>query len=163
MPSGSLIPPVFAVRVLPSATVPSMVSVPVASSSTAVTDGSTLTAVPLTVPSLGVSVKAGRSVPAFTRARPAAVSKTLPVFSPVPRMKLAVSLRMTETTLPSGSLVEKVATTEPTALAGASSVKDVVLSSERLGGLFSTMSVTVMATAWAVEVSEPSDALTVMS
>ena len=50
--------------------------------------------------------------------------------------------------MPSASLVEKEATTEPTALPAASSVKVVVLSSERLGILFdgsvSTVRVTVL-------------------
>ena len=51
----------------------------VGASFTAVTLGSTVAAVPLVVPSLGVSVKAGRSLPALTRARPAAVRVTLPL------------------------------------------------------------------------------------
>ena len=59
-----------------------------------------------------------------------------------------VSERVTVTVLPSASLVEKEATTEPTALPAASSVKVVVLSSERLGTLFdgsvSTVRVTVL-------------------
>ena len=44
---------------------------------TAVTDGSTTPAAPSMVPSLGVSVKAGKSVPAFTKSSPACVSTTL--------------------------------------------------------------------------------------
>jgi len=52
----------------------------------AVTTGSTLTAVPLVLPSLGVSVKAGRSLPALTKSRPACVSRTLPALAPVPRL-----------------------------------------------------------------------------
>ena len=61
---------------------------------------------------------------------------------------MVVSLRRTETVSLSGSLVEKVATTEPMALPAASSVKLLVLISERLGGLFSgsvsTVRVTVL-------------------
>ena len=39
--------------------------------------GTTLAAMPFTVPSFGVSVKAGKSVPALTKAKPAAVRMTL--------------------------------------------------------------------------------------
>ena len=51
---------------------------------TVVTDGLTVTAVPLAAPSLGVSVKLGRLWPALTLARPVAVSSTLPASAPVP-------------------------------------------------------------------------------
>ena len=44
---------------------------------TAVTDGSTTPAAPSINPSLGVNVKAGKSVPAFTKSSPACVSTTL--------------------------------------------------------------------------------------
>ena len=57
-----------------------------------------------------------------------------------------VSERVTEMELPSASEVEKVATTEPLALPASSSVKLLVLSRERLGALFSAMSVTEIAT-----------------
>ena len=55
-----------------------LVTVSVGASFAGVTDGSTLPGVPSTVPSFGVSVNAGRSLPASTSARPAAVNVTLP-------------------------------------------------------------------------------------
>ena len=45
---------------------------------TGVTLGVTSTATPSTMPSLGVRVKAGKSLPAFTKSKPAAVKVTLP-------------------------------------------------------------------------------------